>query len=195
MSKNIYIVRHCEAKGQPAESQLTEKGFKQAEELARFFSNIPIDRIVSSPFLRAIQSVEPLSKAIDKTIEVDDALAERTLSSLDLPDWMEKLKATYEDLELKFEGGESSKEAMDRIVTVVEEALESDAENIIIVTHGNIMSLLLKNYKNSFGFEDWKNLMNPDVFLLSRGDRHADPKILISRVGHGACPLSSAPRP
>lgn len=179
MSKNIYIVRHCEAEGQPPESQLTEEGFKQAGELSEFFSNIPVDRIISSPFLRAIQSVEPLSRAIDITIDVDDRLAERTLSSADLLDWMEKLKATYDDLELKFEGGESSREAMDRIVTVVEEALESDAENIIIVTHGNIMSLLLKNYQDSFGFEDWKNLRNPDVFLLSRG--HADPDIQKSK--------------
>ncbi|MGD6778004.1 histidine phosphatase family protein [Sutcliffiella horikoshii] len=168
MSKNIYIVRHCQAQGQPAESPLTKEGFKQAAELAVLFSNIQINRIISSPFLRAIQSVEPFSKEMNIGIELDERLAERTLSSVNLPDWMDKLKATYEDMELKFEGGESSREAMDRIVTVVEEALESDDENIIIVTHGNIMSLLLKNYQESFGYEDWKSLRNPDVFLLKR---------------------------
>ncbi|WP_404349363.1 histidine phosphatase family protein [Sutcliffiella horikoshii] len=183
MSKNIYIVRHCEAEGQPAEAQLTGKGFKQAGELAKFFSNTPIDRIISSPFLRAIQSIEPLSKETNSSIEVDERLAERTLSCVDLPDWLEKLKETYDDLELKYEGGESSREARDRIVSVVEEAFKSDEENTIIVTHGNIMSLLIRHYQPSFGFEDWKNLRNPDVFLLreereeSRGDRHGDPKI------------------
>ncbi|WP_339148888.1 MULTISPECIES: histidine phosphatase family protein [unclassified Sutcliffiella] len=182
MSKNIYIVRHCQTEGQPPESQLTEEGFKQALELAQFFSNTPIDRIVSSPFLRAIQSIEPLSKKTNIRMEVDERLAERTLSTEDLPDWLEKLEATYDDLELKYKGGESSREAMDRIVSMVEEAFERDAENIIIVTHGNIMSLLLKNYKNSFGFEDWKNLRNPDVYLLrrvegSQGDRHDDLEI------------------
>lgn len=168
MSKNIYIVRHCEAEGQPAESQLTGMGFKQAGELAKFFSTTPIDRIISSPFLRAIQSIEPLSKETNISIEVDERLAERTLSSVNLPDWMEKLQATYDDLELKYEGGESSREAMDRIVSVVEEAFKSDAENIIVVTHGNIMSLLLRNYQESFGFEEWKKLRNPDVFLLRK---------------------------
>ncbi|MGD6780267.1 histidine phosphatase family protein [Sutcliffiella horikoshii] len=170
MSKNIYIVRHCEAEGQPAESRLTEKGNEQAQELAGIFSNTPINRIVTSPFMRAIQSIEPLSKETNIKIEVDDRLAERTLSSIDLPDWMEKLEATYEDLDLKYEGGESSREAMDRIVQVVEEALETDAENTIIVTHGNIMSLLIRNYQTNFGFEDWKNLRNPDVYLLRRVD-------------------------
>jgi 2,3-bisphosphoglycerate-dependent phosphoglycerate mutase len=167
MSKNIYIIRHCEAKGQPPESSLTEKGQKQAQELARYFSNTHIDRIISSPFLRAIQTIEPLGKKRGIKIEKDERLAERTLSSGDLPDWLEKLEATYEDLDLKFEGGESSREAMDRIVQVVEEAYETEADNIVIVTHGNIMSLLIRYYQPSFGFEDWKNLGNPDVYRLS----------------------------
>nr|WP_329808713.1 histidine phosphatase family protein [Lysinibacillus sphaericus] len=62
MTKEIYVVRHCEARGQAAEAQLTEQGEKQAELLVRFFSNKKIDQIISSPFLRAIQSVEPISQ-------------------------------------------------------------------------------------------------------------------------------------
>lgn len=167
MKKKIYIVRHCEAHGQPPESPLTEKGFTQAKYLSEFLSNTKIDRIISSPFLRAIQSVEPISKETNIKIEIDERLSERILSTLDLPDWPEKLRATFDDFELKFEGGESSKEAMDRIVNVVDEAFQSEFENTIIVTHGNLMSLLLNNYDNSFNFDCWKALSNPDVFLLS----------------------------
>ncbi|MFJ8261183.1 histidine phosphatase family protein [Rummeliibacillus sp. NPDC094406] len=167
MEKRIYIVRHCEAQGQPPESQLTEKGFTQAKYLSRFFSNTKIDRIISSPFLRAIQSVEPISEETNIKIEIDERLSERTLSTMDLPDWLEKLKATFNDLELKFQGGESSKEAMNRIVSVVDEVFKSESENTIIVTHGNLMSLLLKNYDNSFDFDCWKSLSNPDVFVLN----------------------------
>jgi 2,3-bisphosphoglycerate-dependent phosphoglycerate mutase len=167
MNKKIYIVRHCQAQGQPLESQLTEKGFKQAKYLSEFFSNTKIDRIISSPFLRAIQSVKPLSQRTNIKIEIDERLAERTLSTMDLPNWLEKLKATFDDLELKFEGGESSKEAMNRIVNVVNEVFKNETENTIIVTHGNLMSLLLKNYNNNFDFDCWKNLSNPDVFLLN----------------------------
>ncbi|MBT2606631.1 histidine phosphatase family protein [Bacillus sp. ISL-53] len=167
MLKKMYIVRHCEAQGQPSESQLTEKGSKQAKYLVDFFSDAKIDRIISSPFLRAIQSVEPLSEKINLKIEIDERLSERTLSTTDLPDWVEKLKATFNDMELKFEGGESSQEAMNRIVNVVDEVFKSETENTIIVTHGNLMSLLLKNYNNNFDFECWKNLSNPDVFQLT----------------------------
>ncbi|MGE7766227.1 histidine phosphatase family protein [Peribacillus sp. NPDC096540] len=112
MLKKIYIVRHCESEGQPSESQLTEKGSKQAKYLVDFFSNAKIDRIISSPFLRAIQSVEPLSEKTDFNIEIDERLSELTLRTTGLPDWYEKLKATFNDMELKFEGGESSQEVM-----------------------------------------------------------------------------------
>ncbi|MCK1984259.1 MULTISPECIES: histidine phosphatase family protein [Peribacillus] len=167
MLKKIYIVRHCEAQGQPSESQLTEKGSKQAEYLVDFFSNTKIDRIISSPFLRAIQSVEPLSEKTNIKIGIDDRLSERKLSATDLPDWYEKLKATFNNMELKFEGGESSQEAMNRIVNVVEEVIKSGTENTVIVSHGNIISLLLKNYNRNFDFECWENLSNPDVFQIN----------------------------
>lgn len=165
--KKIYIVRHCEASGQPPESPLTDQGYVQANALAEFFSDKKLDRIISSPFLRAKQSVEPLSKKFALNIEIDDRLSERVLSKANLPDWFEKLKATFTDLELKYEGGESSQEAMNRIVEVVEEAFNDEAAHTLIVTHGNVMSLLLKKYNHDFGFEGWKNLSNPDVFLLS----------------------------
>jgi 2,3-bisphosphoglycerate-dependent phosphoglycerate mutase len=132
MQKKIYIIRHCEAQGQPSESQLTEKGSKQAKYLVDFFSHVKIDRIIS------------------------------------LPDWYKKLKATFNDMELKFEGGESSQEAKSRIVNVVEEVLKrGNANNTVIVSHGNLISLLLKNYNSDFDFEGWKKLSNPDVFQIN----------------------------
>ncbi|MEI3605601.1 histidine phosphatase family protein [Pseudogracilibacillus sp. SE30717A] len=167
MEKKIFIVRHCRAQGQSPKAQLTEEGLDQAILLSRFFLNTNIDRIISSPFLRAIQSVEPLSDERNIKIEIEERLAERTLSTRYLTDWIEKLEATFTDLELKYEGGESSKEAMSRIVSVVDEVFKSTSENTILVTHGNIMSLLLKNYDNNFGFDCWKRLSNPDVYVLS----------------------------
>ncbi|QKE75796.1 hypothetical protein HPK19_08805 [Arthrobacter citreus] len=52
MEKEIYIIRHCEAKGQPIGSELTERGIQQAKDLAIFFSKIKIDQIYSSPCLK-----------------------------------------------------------------------------------------------------------------------------------------------
>ncbi|MCD8511722.1 MAG: histidine phosphatase family protein [Bacillus sp. (in: Bacteria)] len=164
--KRIYLIRHCEAEGQPAASPLTEKGFQQATELVEFFRDRKIDRIIASPYLRAVQTIQPLAEKRGIEIETDTKLTERVLSTSNLPDWLEKLEATYGNMDLKYEGGESSSEARERIIEVVEGALNSEAENIVLVTHGNILSLLLNYYDTNFGFQEWKQLSNPDIFLL-----------------------------
>lgn len=166
MNKNLYIIRHCEAEGQSPEAPLTERGFTQANELSDFLSDIKIDRVISSPFLRAIQTIKPFAENKNIEIEKDSRLTERILSSTFFPDWMDKLESTFTDLNVKYEGGESSHEAMDRIIEVVNDILASDSENTIIVAHGGIISLLLNYYDKNFGFEQWKNLSNPDVYLL-----------------------------
>ncbi|PLS17609.1 histidine phosphatase family protein [Bacillus sp. M6-12] len=164
--KKIYVIRHCEADGQPPEAQLTDRGLKQALDLCEFFANISIERIIASPYKRAIESIQPLAKRLNVEVEIESKLTERVLSTKNFSDWSEKLRTTFDDMELKFEGGESSLDAMNRIVEVVENVFNSNNKNTIIVTHGNLMSLLLKHFNQKFGFNDWKNLSNPDVYLL-----------------------------
>ncbi|MHA6252771.1 histidine phosphatase family protein [Oceanobacillus sp. CAU 1775] len=166
--KKIYLVRHCEAEGQPPEAKLTENGREQALKLSEFLSKYKVDRIISSPYKRAVDSIHPFAQKRDLEIEINKKLSERILSSENLLDWQDNLRSTFKDLELKFEGGESSQEAMTRIVDVVNDAFSRKTQNTVIVTHGNIMSLLLKHFDDDFGFDEWKKLGNPDVFLLEK---------------------------
>ena len=36
----------------------------------------------------------------------------------------------------------------------------------LVVTHGNLLALVLHSLDPEFGFEGWKSLTNPDVFVL-----------------------------
>lgn len=164
--KKIYLVRHCETVSQDRESPLTEKGYEQADQLAQFFASTQVDAIISSPFLRARESIELLAKRRNIEIIEDERLAERVLSCDNLLDWYEKLRETFTDLDRSYEGGESSREAMKRIVDVIEKILQSEMSDVIVVSHGNLLALLLQHYDDTFGFEEWKQLRNPDVFLL-----------------------------
>jgi 2,3-bisphosphoglycerate-dependent phosphoglycerate mutase len=170
-------VRHCKAEGQPPEAPLTEEGFKQTEELAGFFTDKKIKRIISSPFKRAIQSIEPTAQKLGVEVEHEDRLAERVLSTEPLEDWMDKLAASYREMELKFPGGESSQEATNRALEVIEQLKAGGTENTIIVTHGNLMSLILKFYDDDFGYGDWKRLSNPDVYLLTLEENTKEEKL------------------
>ncbi|GED67615.1 hypothetical protein BRE01_13170 [Brevibacillus reuszeri] len=168
--KQIYLVRHCQATGQEAKAPLTEFGTKQAEQLVSFFEGISIDRIVSSPFHRAIATIQPVAAKRGISVELDQRLEERVLSSQHMEDWLDRLRDTFQDLSLCFEGGESSLTAMQRANDVLNELLSSVAQHIVIVSHGGLLSLLMKSIDDRFGFSEWQQLSNPDVFLLTCAD-------------------------
>jgi len=165
--KNIYLIRHCKATGQEPEAPLTQEGAEDAASIANYFKVKDIDVIYSSPYLRAIETIKPYSLMVNKEIIIDERLKERVLSTENLNDWMQKLEATYKDLDLKFEGGESSNEAMLRALTIIQEVQDRPETNFILVTHGALLSLIIKCFDESYGFEEWKKLKNPDVYLLT----------------------------
>ena len=50
-------------------------------------------------------------------------------------------------------------------MSVVREALVS-TRRCAVVTHGNLLALILKWADTTVGFELWSRLSNPDVFVL-----------------------------
>lgn len=78
----VLLVRHARA-GERAEWEgddrlrpLDEKGLQQAQGLVELLAEYPIGRILSSPFLRCTQTVEPLADARTLAVEEVDELAE-----------------------------------------------------------------------------------------------------------------------
>ncbi|MFD2990307.1 histidine phosphatase family protein [Fictibacillus nanhaiensis] len=97
---------------------------------------------------------------------VDDRLAERILSAEDDPNWRDNLERTYIEEHLKFPGGESTFEAKQRIISFINDLHTESYKSVLIVTHGNLLSLMINLYDPSFGFKEWEVLSNPDVFLI-----------------------------
>ena len=162
--KTLYIVRHCKATGQAPDAPLTPEGEQQALRLADQLAPLSIERIISSPFVRATSSIAPLAHCLGLPIITDERLTERVLSTGDLDDWMTALRSTFDDLDLAFAGGESSRVATQRVVDVLDAALAYSIRTTVIVTHGNLMTLLLKHLDPEIGFSTWQELRNPDVY-------------------------------
>jgi 8-oxo-(d)GTP phosphatase len=78
----ILLVRHATAGeraawvGDDRVRPLDERGRRQAEALVAQLSDYPVERILSSPYLRCVQSVEPLARARGLVVEKAMALAE-----------------------------------------------------------------------------------------------------------------------
>ena len=78
----VLLVRHARAgnrkywKGPDIERPLSKKGRHQAEGLVDMLTRYPIRRIFSSPYVRCVQTVEPLAAARGLTVEPTEDLAE-----------------------------------------------------------------------------------------------------------------------
>lgn len=175
--KKIFLVRHCLADGQHKDSPLTTVGMRQAILLSRFFDKqkIKFDGIISSPYLRAIESIKPFAESNNLRVELDDRLQERILSNEPIDDWMEVLEQSFNELDFKLPGGESANDAITRGNALLDSIFQdNDLNNMILVSHGNLISLMLKSFDQTIGFDEWKNLNNPDVYLIeSNGDKHS----------------------
>lgn len=77
-----YLVRHAKAgdrdewEGDDRLRPLTRSGRRQAEELAESLKDKPIDKILSSPYVRCIQTVEPLAARRRLPVEPNKDLEE-----------------------------------------------------------------------------------------------------------------------
>jgi 8-oxo-dGTP diphosphatase len=80
----VHLIRHAKAKNraewrEPDELRpLTKRGRREAVALAERLADEHLGRLISSPYVRCVQTLEPLALTIDLSIETTDLLAEGT---------------------------------------------------------------------------------------------------------------------
>jgi len=78
----FYVVRHAKAgsrghwTGDDRQRPLSKKGIKQAEAVVKILARFPITAIYSSPFLRCVETVEPLARSRKLAVKQTPSLAE-----------------------------------------------------------------------------------------------------------------------
>lgn len=170
MPTNLYFVRHAHSIYTPDElgRPLSERGFNDANIVTALLKNEAIDAVYSSPYKRAIQTVEGITKYIGNEIKIIDDFKERILAERPVEDFTEAITQVWEDYEFSWAGGESNRVAQKRGVNAALDVLESNkGKNVAIGTHGNIMVLIMNFFDSKFGFEFWNQLEMPDIYKLS----------------------------
>jgi 8-oxo-dGTP diphosphatase len=78
----VHLIRHAKAKNRDTWIEpdflrpLAKRGKREAEAVAARLAEEPLERLVSSPFVRCLQTLEPLAVTLDLPIETTDLLAE-----------------------------------------------------------------------------------------------------------------------
>jgi 2,3-bisphosphoglycerate-dependent phosphoglycerate mutase len=164
----ILIVRHCESTGQAPDAPLTEAGFAQARALVHTLARFPIDHVVSSPYRRAVQSIQPLAELRGLAIVEHVDLRERVLSAEPCADWLEHVERSFVDPEHALPTGESGRAVAVRAWAVLDTLIAQGHRLPVVVSHGNLIAFALNQIVPEIDFGFWQRMSNPDVFVIRR---------------------------
>ncbi|MBO6089502.1 MAG: histidine phosphatase family protein [Lachnospiraceae bacterium] len=153
--KNIITVQHTQSVhhtngmvGSWTDWDLTEFGKNQADNIGKNLKEELADKKVimySSDLKRAKQTADEIAKYLGVEPILRQELRERNLGKCCgksvqwLRENIESDEVTVDDR--LFSDGESRRDAWNRLKPFYDEVMESDAENIIIVSHGDLLSL------------------------------------------------------
>lgn len=163
----IFLVRHAHANWSPDENRpLSVQGRRDAESLAGKLSAHSVEMVVSSPYLRAIQTVQPLADQLGLDVQLDARYRERALGRFVDVSFTEAVGRTWTDFSFSYPDGESNATAQARAIQALQALKRQKAETIVVGTHGNILALILNYYDPKVGFDFWARLSMPDFHVL-----------------------------
>ena len=174
--KKLYLIRHGKAsmEGADRERALDEDGIIQATSLCNKIRNQFKDkrlRLISSPFRRAVQTIEKLSEDFQADIEKNSSLEEIKIGKDENITKHQIIEKMWSDENFKVSNGSSQLEHVNQIKSELNKILKDFYENeynLILVSHGNSIGIILKYFLNQmFTFEDWKNISMPDMYSVS----------------------------
>lgn len=172
--KNTYILlRHAHSRfsNDDFNRTLSEKGFSSLGQL-EFLNSFNIDYYFSSPYKRAFETVNSSPVQYDKIV-LDDRLRERKLSTRFIEDseFEETIQYLWQNPDKSLIGGESNREALNRILDLFSDLEERcSGKTILLSSHGNLLGILINHFDPSFDYKKWGQMTFPDCFLVDKDE-------------------------
>lgn len=170
MKTEIYMIRHAHSNysGDELGRGVSEKGKMDLRLVAELLINEKIDVFFSSPYRRAIETIEGAAKALHLDINIEGKFKERVLSQINIDDFESAIKRLWDNPSYAFEDGESNIEAAQRGVEGLMNILDRHrGKRIAVGTHGNIMAIIMNHFDKRYDYSFWKEMSMPDIYKLS----------------------------
>lgn len=198
---NIYLIRHGQTnlnrdgKYQgAADKEINEFGRQQAELLGIRLKKYNIDIIYSSDLKRVVQTTEIINKHINSETFIKEELREINMGEWDTlsveersirnKEYAKKWSKHLEDL--PYPGGECGEDVWKRANKVIEEILDGIHHNVVIVTSGGTIAILLSKF---MGLEQQKRfnmeIDNCSISIVKCDDKNKNITVkCINDTGH-----------
>lgn len=153
----VYFVRHGESElgegyHQRPETSLGSVGKKQVRTIAQRFKNIPIDLIITSTHLRALQTAKEIEKVNSSPLILSDLLNERRMPDSflgksvvdkEIVDIHNVIREHFDEPGWHYAEEENFKDLISRADKVVDFILSQGKDSILVVTHGYFLTVIV----------------------------------------------------
>lgn len=158
----LFLIRHGQVKWKKigflsyTDLELTKKGAKEGEKIARKLKKEKIDKIYSSPLKRCQQTAQIIGRYLGLEVHVASQLREVNFGifeGLSLREAEKNYPEIFKERQkdkwnFKIPKGESYKEAAERVLNFFKKLPDKSSQNIALVTHATIIKILLKLFSN-----------------------------------------------
>lgn len=172
--KKIYFVRHGATGGneknefQHGDISLSDMGFKQADYVSERFKTIPVEVIIASDMTRAAQTADAIAKKLNKEVIHTKLFQEflkptyvrgKSKEDPEVVKIMTAVKENFDNPDYHHSDEENFFDLKNRAVKCLEYLQSLKEENILVVTHGQILNMLM-------GVMSLGDTMTPKQFRL-----------------------------
>lgn len=175
MKTFIYMVRHGESPkadgGNERTRGLTLKGESDAQIVAKLLKDEGIDTFISSPYSRAILTIEGLAQSLGKEMIFFEELKEVVFIGDDkiLPDKevYPLVKKMFSEPDFSLPGGESYTNCRKRVVTILKNIISKyEGKKVAIGTHGAVMTMMMGYFDPQFDLDFLLKTSKPDIYKM-----------------------------
>ena len=170
----LYIARHGETPWNVenrvsgrTDVPLTERGNRQAQELAKNAMGKDIEVILASPLLRARQTAQTVSDAIGVPVEIDERLIELDFGKFEGgPRSDPDFQYTRGQFPTRYPGGESAFQLAHRVYSALEDVKRKyDGKTVLLVCHGGVCRMV-RSYFMDLTNDEYSYYFAPNAELV-----------------------------
>lgn len=166
----VYFIRHAQSdhlSRDDATRPLTVVGQDDTEKVTEIMKNKGVTHIISSPHMRALQTIGSLAQELNLQVELNSDFRERVVGQW-IPDhFYSYVKRQWYDKEYRNEGGECLSEVQTRCVNALETAIRQHPdETIAIATHGTALCTIINRFYPDFGYIDVMKMINYMPYIV-----------------------------
>jgi len=158
---DLYFIRHAEPRYDADDRTrgLSDRGLRDRALVSEFLADKSVDAVLSSPYRRAVETVEAFADAHGMEVVPVEDFRERCIADGWIEDFREFTRRQWEDPDFRLDGGESLREVQRRNIAALTDVLRQYAgKNVAVGTHGTALSTIIRYFVPSFGYAEFDRI-------------------------------------